>query len=216
MRAPLNGVGRGSDRCVNYVQFVWLLCFWHFFSSYDGDFFIFLLFSTVLLFACARASPSAAAESEDWLTRPRTLAIAQFALFFVRVCVLEQRAGEWESVRILLCSCSCVWVESAVGVRAQTFDAHCTLNEICNGSVLSNWIAQMLTTTAHINYIRYAKLCARRSTSAIACCRLQLNDAHKCPKTCAGCCFWCCRCRWWLRQTVSALQEEESQLTFCL
>lgn len=36
-------------------------------------------------FSCARASLSTAAESEDWLTRPRTFAVAQFALFCVCV-----------------------------------------------------------------------------------------------------------------------------------
>jgi len=65
------------------VLFMYFLSFILFFCY----FVVFLLLLFCCLLACARASLSAAAESEDWLTRPRTFAIAQFALFCVSDCV---------------------------------------------------------------------------------------------------------------------------------
>lgn len=64
-----------------------LSCFIYLFV---GFYYFFLVAPLVFLFVvcfftCARASLSAAAESEDWLTRPRTF--AQFALFCVCHCV---------------------------------------------------------------------------------------------------------------------------------
>lgn len=90
MRAPLNGVGRGSDRCFYYVDYCVLLFIFLFLNFARSFIFcssvlVRYYFSVVFWFLCARASLSTAAESEDWLTRPRTFAVAQFALFCVCV-----------------------------------------------------------------------------------------------------------------------------------